>query len=260
MVFLAAEWRHLTMLNFEVDPLLLKRYLPSGTQLDSWRGKTFISVVGFRFLRTRVLGVPIPHHRHFDEVNLRFYVKRDADGGVRRGVVFIKEIVPRRMIAAVARRVYNENYIALPMRHTIDLAQTTERDGEVSYAWRLQSRWNSLSAEVEGLPTIPQEESEESFIAQHYWGYSKQKNGSTLEYEVEHPPWRVWRTRSAALDCDVSQLYGAEFEPFLGSVPSSAFVAEGSPIKVRWGRSLTTRRAVEPGSADDAESLAGEAH
>ncbi len=115
-VFLAAEWRHLTMLNFEVDPLLLKRYLLSGTQLDSWRDKTFISVVGFRFLRTRVLGFPIPHHRHFDEVNLRFYVKRDADGGVRRGVVFIKEIVPRRMIAAVARRVYNENYIALPMR------------------------------------------------------------------------------------------------------------------------------------------------
>ena len=243
-VFLAAEWRYLTMLNFEVDSVLLERYLPSGTQLDSWCGRTFISVVGFRFVRTRVLGFPIPHHRHFDEVNLRFYVTRDASRGVRRGVVFIKEIVPRRAIAAVARRVYNENYIALPMRHTIDLAQTGERGGEVSYAWRLQSRWNSLSAEVEGPPTIPQEESEESFIAEHYWGYSMRKDGSTLEYEVEHPPWRVWRARSALLDCDVAQLYGAEFEPFLGSVPSSAFVAEGSPIKVSWGRTLGTSHAV----------------
>ena len=259
-VFLAAEWCHLTMLNYEVDPLLLAGYRPSGTQLDTWRGKTFISMVGFRFLRTRVLGLPIPHHRQFDEVNLRFYVKRELDRDVRRGVVFIKEIVPRRAIAAIARRVYNENYIALPMRHTIDLAQISERVGEVSYAWRLDSRWNSLSAKVEGLPTIPKEESEESFIAEHYWGYSKQRNGSTLEYEVEHPPWRVWRARSAVLDCDVARLYGAEFEPFLGPAPSSAFVAEGSPIKVRWGRSLTTCRAVEPGSADDAESLAGEAH
>jgi len=239
-VFLAAEWRHLTMLNFEVDPHLLTRYLPSGTQLDSWCGKTFVSVVGFRFLRTRVLGFPIPHHRQFDEVNLRFYVTRDTNRDVRRGVVFIKEIVPRRAIAVVARRVYNENYIALPMRHTIDLEQTTERVGEISYAWCLHSRWNSLSAEIAGLPTIPEEATEESFIAEHYWGYSKQPDGSTLEYEVEHPPWQVWRARSAALDCDVAQLYGADFEPFLGSVPSSAFVAVGSPIKVRWGQSLGT--------------------
>jgi uncharacterized protein YqjF (DUF2071 family) len=237
-VFLTAEWRHLTMLNFEIDRVLLARYVPAGTQLDSWRGKTFVSVVGFCFFRTRVLGVPIPHHRNFDEVNLRFYVKRDVDGGVRRGVVFIKEIVPRRAIAAVARRVYNENYIALPMRHRIDLAQTIGRVGEVSYDWRLQARWNSLSAEVEGLPTVPPDETEESFIAEHYWGYAKQPDGSALEYEVEHPPWRVWRARSAAFDCDVAGLYGAEFEPFLGSVPGSAFVAEGSPIKVHWGRSL----------------------
>jgi uncharacterized protein YqjF (DUF2071 family) len=239
-VFLTAEWRYLTMLNFEVDPGLLERHLPDGTQLDSWCGKTFVSAVGFRFVRTRVLGLPIPRHRHFDEVNLRFYVKREVDGVVRRGVVFIKEIVPRRIIAAVARGVYKENYISLPMRHRIRLPQTSEEIGEVAYAWRLQTRWNSLSAEIDGLPTVPQAETEESFITEHYWGYSRRPDGSALEYEVEHPPWRVWRARSAVLDCDVAQLYGAEFEPFLGSAPSSAFVAEGSPIKVHRGRSLST--------------------
>jgi len=241
MVFLTAEWRHLTMLNYEVDPLLLVRYLPSGTHLDSWGGKTFVSLVGFRFLNTRVLGCPIPYHRNFDEVNLRFYVKRVTDDGeVRRGVVFIKEIVPRRAIAVIARRFYNENYVALPMRHRIDLPDTPERAGTVAYDWRLPTRWNSLSAEVDGLSAIPDENTEASFITEHYWGYTKQRDGSTLEYEVEHPPWHVWRARSAALDCDVARLYGADFVPFLLSTPTSACVAAGSPIKVRWGQSINT--------------------
>src|SRR5436190_1946598 len=114
--FLTAEWRNLAMLSYEIDPDLLARYIPSGTELDSWNGKTFISIVGFQFLRARVLELAIPFHSNFDEVNLRLYVRREAENGMRRGVVFIKEIVPKRAIAFTARSLYNENYVALPMR------------------------------------------------------------------------------------------------------------------------------------------------
>jgi uncharacterized protein YqjF (DUF2071 family) len=119
-IFLTAEWRDLVLLNYEVDPGLLVPYVPRGTELDYWNSKAFVSLVGFRFVNTKVFGVPIPLHSNFTEANLRFYVRRREQGEVRRGVVFIREIVPRPAIALVARTFYNENYVTLPMTHTIE--------------------------------------------------------------------------------------------------------------------------------------------
>ena len=106
--FLTAEWRYLAMLNYRVSPSLLYPLVPPGTELDLWNGTAYISVVGFKFQHTRVLGVPIPFHVNFEEVNLRFYVRRETNGAVRRGVTFIRELVPRAAIAGVAKLAYNE--------------------------------------------------------------------------------------------------------------------------------------------------------
>jgi uncharacterized protein len=226
--FLTAEWRHLVMLNYEVDPGILAGHVPAGTELDRWNGRTLVSVVGFRFLRTRVLGIGVPFHRDFDEVNLRFYVRRRAEEGWRRGVVFVREVVPRRAVAWLARLLYNENYAAYPMRHAIT-------PGRVSYGWRSGGRWNELSLNSEGEPVLPAQGSEEKFITEHYWGYARQRDGGTVEYRVEHPRWSVRRAARAALDCDVAGFYGPVFAPALGPLPSSAFLAEGSAIAVRRG-------------------------
>ena len=235
-VFLTAEWRDLAMINYEVDPEALRPLTPRGTALDLWRGRALVSMVGFRFLKTRVLGIPIPFHRNFEEVNLRFYVRRETAGEVRRGVVFVKEIVPRAAIAWVARVLYNERYVALPMRHRVELPDPVgEGSGQVRYEWRTGSRWNRLAARVEGVAALRPEDSEECFITEHYWGYARQRDGSTLEYRVEHPRWRVWRAVESEFDCDVEGLYGPEFAPFLKAEPSSAFVADGSPVLVRSG-------------------------
>lgn len=231
--FLTAEWRHLAMLSYEVDPALLVSRAPAGTELDSWNGRTFVSLIGFRFLRTRVRGIPIPFHRSFDEVNLRFYVRREHRDGVRRGVVFIREIVPRIAIAWVARAVYNESYVALPMRHRIVLP-------DVAYEWRHARTWNRLAVTCDGEAFLPEESSEEAFITEHYWGYAAQRDGTTLEYRVEHPRWRVWRSSGATLEGNLDRLYGAELADCLGGEPSSAFVAEGSEVVVRHGRELDT--------------------
>ncbi len=232
--FLTAEWRHLVMLNYETDPARLLPYVPRGTELDAWNGKTFVSLVGFQFRDTRVLGVPIPFHRNFEELNLRLYVRRRSPDGWRRGVVFIKEIVPRAAIAAVARWLYNEPYIARPMRHAIS-STTAESAPRVEYAWRQRGRWNRLVAQTTGELQAIAPGSEEEFITEHYWGYTAQRDGGCLEYQVEHPPWRVWQVRENSLDCDVADLYGAEFAAVLGGKPGSAFVAEGSAVTVRRG-------------------------
>jgi uncharacterized protein YqjF (DUF2071 family) len=234
--FLTAEWKYLAMVNYPIEPSALTSFVPAGTELDSWNGTTFISVVGFLFLRTRVLGFSIPCHRNFEEVNLRFYVRRKAIDGWRRGVVFIKEIVPRAAIATIARRFYNEPYLALPMTHHIeDLAGRTK---SAEYTWRFKGRRNSLRVVTRGEAQPLRDASQTEFITEHYWGYTRQRDGSTLEYRVEHPRWRIYETSEAKLDCDVADLYGAPFRDAFEAGPASAFLAEGSMITVFKGERL----------------------
>lgn len=231
--FLTAEWRYVAMLNYVVDPGLLARFVPPGTELDLWQGKTFVSLVGFRFLNTRVLGVPVPFHRDFDEVNLRLYVRRQQGGEIRRGVVFVREIVPRRAVAFIARAVYNENYVALPMSHRIDVLA----DGGCNavYRWRANRGSNLIRVCAHGEPCVPEEGSEQQFIAEHYWGYSTQRDGGSVEYRVDHPSWRVWPSPQASFEGDMKDLYGDELAAVVNQRPSSAFLAEGSAVTVYHG-------------------------
>ena len=235
-IFLTAEWRNLVLLNYEVDASLLVPFVPAGTEIDSWNAKVFVSLVGFQFLKTRVFGMPIPLHSNFDEVNLRFYVRRRENSEVRRGVVFIREIVPRRAIALVARTFYNENYVALPMAHDIGTAD----DGGITaaYRWRYRRNWSGMCFHSQGNPEPLQDGSEEQFIAEHYWGYAAQRDGSCVEYQVTHPSWRVWQARRAEFHGNAEELYGREFAAVLSGEPASAFLAEGSAVTVMRGRRL----------------------
>ncbi len=157
--FLTAEWRHLLMVNYVVDPDVLKPRVPAGTELDAWNGTVYASIVGFNFLNTRVKRVAIPFHVNFEEINLRFYVRRKDATGWRRGVVFVKEIVPKPAIAWVARTLYNEPYVALPTRHTID----TQDPLRVRYEWKNRGQWNFIDATAEGKPEALVEGSEEQY-------------------------------------------------------------------------------------------------
>ncbi len=235
-IFLTAKWRYLAMLNYEIGSPVLAPFVPAGMELDFWNGKTFVSVVAFLFLNTRVGGIPIPFHRNFEEINLRFYVRRKADDGWRRGVVFIKELVPRSVIAFIARKFYNENYIALPMSHRIETIQKDIKS--VSYSWRFKGREDFLKLAVQGQAQPLVEGSLQEFIAEHYWGYASQRDGTTMEYRVEHPRWRIWETQAAALRCDVADLYGEVFRETLEHPPSSAFLVDGSEVTVFSGVQL----------------------
>ena len=235
--FLTAHWKDLVMLNYEVNPDMLMPWLPPGLELDFWQGKTLVSVVGFRFEDTRVLGVAIPGHRDFQEVNLRFYVRRRVADGWRRGVVFVKELAPRWAIACVARWAYGERYTVLPMD---SLLWRRKGHGEsewtriIGYQWRMEGTWERLDANAKGEPRPVSPGSEAAFVTDHAYGYSRRR-GVTLEYLVEHPSWRVWEAGKASLSCDVARLFGEGFAASLKE-PDSVLVVEGSPVVVRWGR------------------------
>ena len=226
--FLTAEWRNVAMLSWAIEPALIEHLVPRGAEPDQFEGKTYVSLVGFRFLRARVRGLWIPFHSNFDEVNLRFYVKRD----MRRGVVFVREIVPRYAVAAVARLVFRENYVSLPMAHRILEPVSEFGRVEAEYRWRHRGRWNSLRVECSGRPAVPPEGSLERFISEHYWGYASQPGNGCLEYQVEHETWRVWKAASASFEGDMTALYGPQLGAAISRSSDSAFLAEGSSVAV----------------------------
>ena len=237
-VFLTAAWRSLVMLNFEIDPCVLMPFVPRGTELDLWGDRALVSVVGFRFLDTCLRGWPVPCHSSFDEVNLRFYVRRETDDGWRRGVVFLKEVVARPAVTLIARRIYNENYITRPVTHEIEtpgISEDAGRPGFGRYRWGRGEEALETCVEVRGAPLPLAAGSEAEFITEHYWGYTRQPDGATLEYAVEHPRWNAWPALSAELRGDPAPLYGTDFAAALRCPPCSAFLVDGSNVIVRRG-------------------------
>jgi len=226
--FLTANWRYLAMLNFVVDPKIVAPLVPPGLELDFENRETFLSVVGFLFLDTRLLGLPIPLHRDFEEVNLRFYVRKKSADTWRRGVVFVRELVPRRAIALVARAFYGENYLALPMKHEIE---HVDLKVSVEYSWRRRRKWESLKMAASGEPQSIPAGSHAEFITEHYWGYTCVRDGCS-EYRVEHPRWKIWNAETFEFSADIAALYGGQFVEPLTAAPHSALIADGSPVEV----------------------------
>lgn len=233
--FLTAQWKNLIMANYIVDESVLEKYLPYNTELDYYNNKCYVSLVGFMFLDVKILGIKVPLHTNFEEVNLRFYVKHNDNGVWKRGVVFIKEIVPKHAITLVANTIYNEHYQTLPMKHYWEM---TDEKIKIEYSWKYADKWNFLKIESDAKPMDISEGSEEEFITEHYWGYTKIKKEKTSEYGVEHPRWKIYNTSSYAIDLDYGQMYGDDFEFLNSEKPASVFLAEGSDIAVKGGKIL----------------------
>jgi uncharacterized protein YqjF (DUF2071 family) len=244
--FLTAEWRKLIMAQYAIDPALLAPWLPGGVELDSYHSQTFVSLVGFLFDRVRIKGVPPPFHTRFEEVNLRFYVRRPMpDGTFRRGVVFLSEIVPKPAITFIARTLYGENYRTAPTLHTWRELGT---ELDISYSWKAPGApgraWQHLSVQADAQSQPIAEGSMEEFITEHYWGYTKgsglltksqREPGVTGEYGVEHPRWQVYPIRSTQVSADFGALYGKAFAHLTDREPDHVLLAEGSAVTVREG-------------------------
>jgi len=235
--FLTAEWKNLIMANYLVEAPVLEQYLPPCTELDFYDGQCFVSLVGFMFLHTKVMGIPIPFHRHFEEVNLRFYVRYKDGAEWKRGTVFIKEIVPKPAITFVANTLYHEHYATMQMRHK----WKDMEDGSLSVAYRWKTKtgvWNGMTVEASPLKCDLIEGNEEEFITEHYWGYTKLPGGGTSEYQVEHPRWAIHPVHGYEINVEGELLYGKGPGSALSQKPHSVLLASGSEVLVRKGRRL----------------------
>jgi uncharacterized protein len=228
--FLTAEWKNLVFLNYVVPPALLQEFVPAGTELDEHDGKTWASVIGFEFNKTCLLGRAVPFHQSFEEVNLRFYVRR----GSRRGVVFIRELVPKLAVTAIARIVYGERYSCVPMSHRVDRSADS---ASAEFRWGKGAGRCSIALKSSHAAYLPAEGSLPQFITEHYWGYA-QRSGRTVEYQVEHPQWEVQDADVPQFNGEAARYYGPEWGEILGRSSDSAFFAQGSAVTVFKGTQI----------------------
>ncbi|WPP49742.1 YqjF family protein [Catalinimonas niigatensis] len=230
MNFLTAEWRKLVLANYAIDQEVLKKYIPHQTELDIWEDTCYISLVGFMFQDTRLLGVKVPLHTTFEEVNLRFYVRYKEDKQWKRGVVFIKELVPKTALTWVANTLYKEHYQTVPMNHHwLDKGDTLE----VEYSWMYNKTPQFLKVIANNTLTDIAMDSEMEFITEHYWGYTRISKNKTFEYEVTHPRWQAYPVIGYKIDVDFGLVYGQDFGFINRLTPQSVMLAEGSKISVR---------------------------
>ena len=231
--FLAARWENLIMANYEVNPDVLIPYLPNGVELDSHHNKTYVSLVGFIFKKTNLFKIPIPFLGTFEEINLRFYVKRVEGDTIKRGVVFINETVPYKLVAWLANKLYKEHYIAIPTKNAIEITSLSKN---IKYQWKINKEWNhiAVNAATENEQMLPG--SIEEFIFEHYYGYTKINEQHSQEYKVNHPRWQVNRVIDYSIHCDFTSMYGNDFSFLNHHKPHSVILAMGSAVIVNWKR------------------------
>ncbi|WP_298394055.1 DUF2071 domain-containing protein [Flavobacterium sp.] len=232
-VFLRANWENIVMANYEMDPEILSKYLPKGVFLDLYEGKAYVSLVGFMFKNTKIFNVPIFKFGTFEEINLRFYVYRKIDNEIRRGVVFINETVPYKVVAWLANALYKEHYTTIATKHKWNIS---DKSKEIKYEWLVDKKWNSIELVAKNEAKAMVENSFEQFIFEHYYGYTKVSNTATEEYKIAHPSWMINEISSCTIDCDFQKMYGSDFAVLDNTKPASIFLAEGSAVAINWKR------------------------
>jgi hypothetical protein len=231
--FLSARWENLIMANYEVNPNLLKPYLPKGVEIDFFENKAYVSLVGFMFKKTSLFNIPIPLLGTFEEINLRFYVKRVEGNNIKRGVVFINETVPYKLVAWLANKLYKEHYIAIPTKNKIVLSGISKN---IKYEWKINNKWNQIAVNTDNENNQMLPNSVEEFIFEHYYGYTKISSHVSQEYKVNHPRWEVNKVNDYFIECDFAAMYGNDFAILNNQKPNSVIVAEGSLVTVNWKR------------------------
>ncbi|MEM0542984.1 DUF2071 domain-containing protein [Flavobacterium sp. j3] len=232
-VFLKASWENIVMANYEIEPEILSKYLPSGVELDLYNGKAFVSLVGFMFKNTTIFNIPIYKFGTFEEINLRFYVYRKVGNEIRRGCVFINETVPYKVVAWLANALYKEHYTTIATKHYWNIKDTKK---EIKYEWLVDKKWNSIDLTARTEAKTMEDNSFEQFIFEHYYGYTKVNTIVTEEYKIAHPSWKINEISSATIDCDFQKMYGNDFAVLDKTKPTSIFLAEGSAIAINWKR------------------------
>jgi len=240
--FLTANWKNLIMINFEVTPKLLLPFVPAGTELDLWKNKAFVSIIAFLFDEVKVLGIPAIGNKQFEELNIRFYIKRLDGKNIKRGVAFVKEIVPKPLVTRIANFFFSEHYQTMKMSHEFSFTCINQKEIQNLEYIVKKDKFHRFSARLTSKLIDMEEGSFEEFIAEHYWGYSRVSDYKTIEYKVQHPKWKIFKESDIVFKCDFEKLYGNQWKFLNLKEPHSAFVAQGSKVSVGFPQAIILKK------------------
>ena len=239
--FVSAYWSDLILLSYAVpDRLLLPRIAPF--DLDYWDGQAYVSVVGFHFGKTRILGVPpgplLPNVANFAQWNLRTYVRRKVNEvgsshakQAAGGIVFLKEFVPSPMVTGLVRTLYNENYVTAPLSLTL---QSEGNTLDVCYSLEVGGRKHTIAAKSVLAPSKLKAGSADEFFIERYWGSPGAYGNKVISFQIAHAPWNTYDISSCDVDADFGLLYGKDWEFLNNRKPDYAAWCDGSSVGISW--------------------------
>lgn len=223
--FMTARWSNPLLLTYRAPTPLLRRLTHPHLELDEWEGHTHVSLVAFEFQDTRIRGRRVPGFINFSQLNLRTYVRQ----GDRRGVTYIKEYVPSRVIAVIARLRFNEPY------HRLDIASQTEGAGEelkIEHHWHHGGTDQYVQATATQASLMPPDDGSVYHFTEHRWGFGSSRGGALIPYRVEHPVWAVRTLRSIDYRVDFESLYGPDWAFLSNQEPVRTTLAVGSAVQM----------------------------
>ena len=119
-------------------------------------------------------------------------MKRLNGTELKRGVVFISEVVPHKIVSFLANKLYKEHYSTAKMASSILVENEIK---QIKYTWQSQSQMYSIDTSFFDKQDDIEPNSLEEFIYEHYYGFTKVSARETWEYKVNHPRWQTGNSR-----------------------------------------------------------------
>lgn len=223
--FLTASWHHLLILTFETPAAQLAPLVPAGCELDRWTGRAYVSLVALRMDRVRVRGIAVPGLTAFPQVNLRSYVRHAG----QPAVCFVQELVPSRLLAAVARWRFGEPFAA----GRVELNVADYAGGStVEYRFGIDRPHNRISVRGSLDSAVPNAATFEHWVKERARGCRTGRDGRLRTFDVAHPLWALHRVESMICDVDFAAQYGRDWAFLTDARPTSVLYAVGSDVMV----------------------------
>ena len=203
----------------------MRAQLAPGVEPDRWNGKTHASLVALEMRDVRVRGWRIPGFTAHPQVNFRVYARHRA----HPAVVFVRELVPSRIIAAIGRLRYGE-----PFQTARISTRVMEGTADLTVEYRFgpgaaRYRVGVLAARDGAIPAAT---TFEHYLKERTHGCRTDRQGRVGTFRVEHPRWAVRKVMSVDYAVDFAALYGPQWDVLNHSRPVSTILAVGSNVSV----------------------------
>jgi uncharacterized protein len=194
-------WYDLLFAHWEIDPELIKPFIPKNLMLDTYKGKAWIAVVPFRMSGIRLRNMPqIPFTSKFPEINVRTYVTYQG----KPGVYFLSLDASNYLAVKVANSFFYLPYFLSEM--------VVSSEGDSIYYQSNRSRSKEefrFKGKYQPISDVFHAEcgSLEYWLTERYCLYTE-KHNRLYRGEIHHKPWDLQEAKAEIYENTMINLNG----------------------------------------------------